>query len=570
MKVPRNLPAILVVVLLVACLAAWMETRDRGGAVTLRKPAISQASPVDDRMLRTARQMAAMADTADEQDAARQALHLADHALDQAFATALREAQSEPQPANGELRELSAQIDKLKSSIADDQERIAKLTKDAATSDAAAEQLELATARVSLEKDELDDAVQDRARQGGDRSAIIERALEQHENEQKAAAPLPKLVDPAAARTMAEQTALWLALSSRKSKLNEAREQAADQATSLMAQHNSLERNSASKGGEDGDTKAQVAHLRRLSGQRKTLAELDKRVQDCQQLATVYKNWGDIVGRRQEAVLHDLLGWLGIIFGILLAVVVADRVVRHAFHQTDRKRLHQMRTMATVGVRLVAAAAILLIVFGPPTQLSTIIGLATAGLTLVMKDFIVSFFGWFTLMGKNGIRVGDWVEVEGVSGEVIDIGILKTVLLERGNAAADGHPTGRHVTFSNSFAMEQKYFNFSTSNQWLWDKLTVTLPMDADPYRTVQQIRAIVEKETEADAEGAKRDWDRVAAKYGGSTFSARPAVDLRPSALGLDVEVKYITRAPERNGRKNRLLHEIVELLHKGEDAVK
>src|SRR3954464_13845885 len=125
--------------------------------------------------------------------------------------------------------------------------------------------------------------------------------------------------------------------------------------------------------------------------------------------------------------------------------------------------------MATLAVQLAAAGLILLLIFGPPTQLSTIIGLATAGLTVVLKDFIVAFFGWFTLMGKNGIRVGDWVEINGVSGEVIEIGLLKTVLLELGNWTESGHPTGRKVAFSNSFAMDRHYFNFSTSGQWLWD-----------------------------------------------------------------------------------------------------
>ena len=119
--------------------------------------------------------------------------------------------------------------------------------------------------------------------------------------------------------------------------------------------------------------------------------------------------------------------------------------------------------------------------FGTPNQLSTIIGLATAGLTVVLKDFIVAFFGWFTLMGKNGIRVGDWVEINGVSGEVIEIGVLKTVLLELGNWTDTGHPTGRQVAFSNSFAMEGHYFNFSTAGQWLWDELEVTLPAGGDP-----------------------------------------------------------------------------------------
>jgi len=570
MRWSKNLPAILASILLVVCLLAWFETANTGGTVIARKPANAQAV-VNDFLLRTARAMSAMADTAEEQDDAREALHLADHALDQAFATALRQAQEEPPPAGGDLQKLNAQIDRLKAAIAADESRVAQLTKEAATNEDAAEQLQLANAQQTLEKDELDDAVQDRAREGGDRSVTVERALQQHENDQKAAPPLPKTADLSSVSTAAELVRIWFALSSRQRLLQQARQQALDQAATVAAQHNALEAKSGDSGAPAGETTVlHVARLHRLSSQRKTLAEFDKRVQDCQQLANVYGNWSAVVAVHQRGVLHQLLGSLGIIFTIVLVVVGVDRAIRHAFHQADRKRLHQMRMLATVGTQLLAAAAILLIVFGPPTQLSTIIGLATAGLTLVMKDFIVAFFGWFTLMGKNGIRVGDWVEVEGVSGEVIEIGILKTVLLERGNASADGHPTGRHVTFSNSFAMEQHYFNFSTSNQWLWDQFAVTLPMGGDPYRTVQQIFDIVERETREDAAGATEDWQRVASKYGGSTFSAKPAVDLRPSGLGLDVVVRYITRAPERDAMKSRLFREIVDLLHKGEDVAK
>ncbi len=569
MRWSKNLPAILVSILLAVCLVAWLDTGGTGSVVNGKKAAKAQ-TVVDDRLLRTARDMAAMADTPEEQDDAREALHLADHALDQAFATALRQAQEEPPPANGDLQKLNAQIDKLKAAIANDEARVAQLTKDAATNEDAAEDLQLANAQRTLDKDELDDAEQDRARQGGDRSVTIERALQQHESDQKAAPPLPKLADISALDTVAEQVRVWFALSGRKRLLRQAQQQALDRAAAVASEHNKLEGQSADSAAPAETTALQVARLHRLSSQRKTLAEDDKRVQDCQQLANVYKSWIDIVESHQESVLHQFLGSLGIIFTIVLAVVAVDRGIRRAFHQADSKRLHQMRMLATVGAQLLAVAAILLIVFGPPTQLSTIIGLATAGLTLVMRDFIVAFFGWFTLMGKNGIRVGDWVEVEGVSGEVIEIGILKTVLLERGNESADGHPTGRHVTFSNSFAMEQHYFNFSTSNQWLWDQFAVTLPMGGDPYRTVQQIHDIVERETQADAEGATRDWERVASKYGGSTFSAKPAVDLRPSGLGLDVVVRYITKAPERDAMKSRLFHEIVDLLHKGETAVK
>jgi small-conductance mechanosensitive channel len=241
------------------------------------------------------------------------------------------------------------------------------------------------------------------------------------------------------------------------------------------------------------------------------------------------------------------------------------KAIHHAFgQQADRKRRHQLQVIGSIVVQVVGGLLILLAIVGPPTQVSTIIGLTTAGLTVVMKDFIVGFFGWFALMGKNGVRVGDWVEINGVSGEVIEIGMLKTVLLEMGNWTSTGHPTGRRVAVMNSYAIEGHYFNFSTAGQWLWDELQVTLPSTGDPYQTSQEIRQTVDRETAADAAEAEQEWERVTRQYGTRTFSAKPAVDLRPSAGGLTVIVRYITRAPQRYEVRSRLFTAIVELLHK------
>jgi len=136
------------------------------------------------------------------------------------------------------------------------------------------------------------------------------------------------------------------------------------------------------------------------------------------------------------------------------------------------------------------------------------------------------------------------------------------VLLELGNWTETGHPTGRRVAFSNSFAMEQHYFNFSTSGQWLWDELRLTLPSSGDPYQTAQQIREIVERETEADAIEVGKDGSRVTRQYGAREFSAGPAVKLRPGMNRLEVVGRYITHAPHRNVVKSKLFQEIVDLL--------
>lgn len=448
--------AVLVAILLVVCAVAAYVTRDAGSKSTPAKRE-EAASPVDQRPLQTAQQMDAVADTSEEQKLSHEALRLADHELDQGFASALREASHVPPPTSGPLKEIADRIAKFTSRIAADQEQIAKLSKP--------DDLELAKAQLALDQDELEDAQQDLARQGGDRHTTLERALQQHEAAQQQYAQTRKTATTPRTETLSEQFSVWRSLASRMRQLEDAHGYAADHASSLRQDHDKLESLAVSGAGTD------LGSLRRLADQRKSLSELDKRIQDSRQLAEVYARWLTVTEVRRSAMLHMILRGLAAILAILLAVMLIDRGIRRAFARVaDPRQVHQLRVMATIAVQLIAAGAILLIVFGPPTQVSTMLGLATAGLTIVLKDFIVAFIGWFALMGKNGIRIGDWVEIGGVSGEVIEIGLMKTVLLEMGNWTNAGHPTGRRVAIMNSFAIEGHYFNFSTAGQWLWMK----------------------------------------------------------------------------------------------------
>jgi hypothetical protein len=78
-----------------------------------------------------------------------------------------------------------------------------------------------------------------------------------------------------------------------------------------------------------------------------------------------------------------------------------------------------------------------------------------------------------------------------------------------------------------------------------------------------EEIRKAVEHETEEDSTQAALDWDNVTRQFGVRTFSAKPAVSLRPSINGLEVGVRYITRAPRRYAVKSNLFQVIVNLLH-------
>ena len=554
MRALKQLPVMALAALLIACLVFYYGTRDRSTPAAERNAATEQPL-VDTSLLRAAVNLTALAATPDEQAQAREAWRLADHELDLRFAAVVREAQAQAAVApQGPLRQLADQVAQLQARVNDDKKRVDGLAKDTTGA------LDQAQARLTLDQDELDDAQQDLARQSGGQRGRLQRLLQEHEASDKIADQAMRYGVLAPTGTLNDQIRAWFSLRGYANQLLTAQERATAESKSLLAQHDQLQ---AQRPGPAGETTS-AASLRQMAERQKTITDLDERADDTKQLATVYRAWAVLVAARQRAVLHQILGSLAYILAIMFGTMLLYRALCRGFSRSDRRRQHQLRVISRIVLQVVALLGILLIVFGPPTQVSTMIGLITAGVTVVMKDFIMAFFGWFTLMGRNGISVGDWVEIEGVSGEVIEIGILKTVLLELGNWTDTGHPTGRQASFSNSFAMAGHYFNFSTSGQWLWDELRLTLPPSADPYATAQQIREIVEHETQADAAEAQKDWDRARHQYTTREFSAAPAVNLRPGATGLEVVVRYITRAPRRIAVKSKLFQSIVDLLRK------
>src|SRR6266851_8415133 len=140
--------------------------------------------------------------------------------------------------------------------------------------------------------------------------------------------------------------------------------------------------------------------------------------------------------------------------------------------------------------------------------------------------------------------------------------MFHTVLLETGNWTDSGHPTGRRVTFTNSYAIEGHYFNFSTSGQWMWDELQVVLPARKDPYPIIDAIEKKVAEATTETAKQAEQEWQHAARSRDMSALTAAPAINLKPVVGGVEIAVRYITRANERYQLRAKLYHAAVDLL--------
>jgi small-conductance mechanosensitive channel len=298
---------------------------------------------------------------------------------------------------------------------------------------------------------------------------------------------------------------------------------------------------------------------------------LDDRLQTQQQLSAVYERWLAQVELQHSIVTHLLLQSLAMIAFLLLCAALLGALVRMMLDRSkiDKRSMHTLRTIAHLGIQFVTLVLILLVIFGTPSQAPTILGLATAGLTVVFQDFILAFFGWFVLMGKNGIRLGDWVEINGVAGEVIEIGLFRTSLLETGNWTEKGHPTGRRVTFLNKFAISGQFFNFSTTGQWMWDEISVNVPAGEDTFKMIDQIHDAVLRETEEGGHLAEQEWQRAMKQHDLMLFSATPSVEMRPAGSGIDILVRYVTRAGDRFEMRNRLYQTVIDLLHRADRSV-
>jgi small-conductance mechanosensitive channel len=584
--------------LVLGTVAAYYATRETGRPRAKNAASNAAQTPlVDERPLPTARALAALAITPEEQRLAEEAVRIADHEVDLAFADELRQAAEQRSDQDPKNRDLYLKMREAQTALADVQSRVVQLNAQISSAkpgekDALQDRKDLLDAEQALDEDEVEDAQQELIRAGGDQETAVQRQrdqheageheLEQHQSQNPTGASAAAPVDLSAS-TLVGQVRAWMWLRDKRAHIESARRLAEEMGNDLLAQHDALQRRVREQKPQKEETKQQAVQLRKgaaagtvskettatavnslkhFSDDQKLLSDFDKRIRDQKELQEIYGNWLDVTRNQQRAVLH---GMVRSVLWILLIVVLAyfgSLLVNRLFRQAapENKHLLTLRGVVRFSLQAVGVLVIAFVILGVPNQMPTILGLAGAGLTVALKDFIVGFFGWFVLMGKNGIRVGDWVEINGVVGEVIEIGLLRTVLLETGNWTDTGHPTGRKVAFVNSFAIEGHYFNFSTTGQWLWDELQVEVGQGANPYPLVEAIQRLVEEETRASAAQAEKEWQKSAGYR--KSLTAAPAIHLRPTAGGVEMQIRYITSANERYVTRSKLYEKIVGLL--------
>ncbi len=550
-------------------------------------------SAIDQTSLDTARRLTQMPTSADELPFAQEALRLGDREMDLAFAAAVREAQEHPAVLSAEAKQSQARLQNAEKSLEGDNARVAQLTSalakaTGANANSLADQLEQAKVQVELDQDEVDNAKQELSLAGGDAQGRIEQLMKEHEAASRVAdTTTVNTATPPDLSGLVHQYQQWSQLHDKNLQLWRAKQDAESSAVTFTTKRDALAPKIATKTPEDpgtvggegttpaaadsaGSTRGASTDLvnatKRRSAAVKALTNFEERIEDQKSLAGTYGKWREVVIARQRSAIHRGLSGAAVVVTILLIGIFFDSWLKRLLDRVrlDPRQADTLHAVISAGLQIIALGLVLLVIFGPPSQLGTILGLAGAGLTVALKDFIVSFFGWFVLMGRNGIRLGDWVEINGVTGEVVELGMFHTVLLETGNWTDSGHPTGRRVTFTNSFAIEGHYFNFSTSGQWLWDELTLVLASSQNPYPIVEAIQKTVLEATADSAGQAEKEWQHAAHSRNMRALSAAPAINVKPVSGGVEIAVRYITRANERYQLRSKLYQAAMSLISK------
>jgi small-conductance mechanosensitive channel len=319
-----------------------------------------------------------------------------------------------------------------------------------------------------------------------------------------------------------------------------------DKLKAMSAQGDSL---AAAADSADAGTLAQTrAQLDALTDQFKETSALLIPLGKVGVLLTQYRrnltNWHDIIGKQYQEALTKLGVRVAIVVALLAVIFVAAELIKRGVSRYvhDPRRRYQLLLLRRIGLWTLVVA---IIGFAFASELGSVVtfaGLITAGLAVAMQSVLVSIVGYFFLIGKYGIRVGDRVQIGDVTGEVIELGLVRLHLMELGSHGQSG-PTGRVVAFANSivFQVSSGLFKQIPGVNFAWHEMTLPLPAGGDYARIKQQlIDAVNVALTDSHEEILRQTQEIQRTTATDMTADSQPRVQLSYSGTGVEAHIRY------------------------------
>ena len=256
------------------------------------------------------------------------------------------------------------------------------------------------------------------------------------------------------------------------------------------------------------------------------------------------------------------LDYLGLAVKLLSSILVLAagyllrRLLRRAINGYIKEEAarYNLRKLSGYAVAALSLLFLFFIWIGRVGNLTVAIGLLGAGLALALQEVIGGFAGWLVIIIRRPFRVGDRIEMGDIQGDVIDIDILRTTVLEIGEwVGADQH-TGRVVTIPNSFVLKRPLYNFTKSISFVWDEITVPITYESNWRRAEELILTAAQEYSDDLEERARAELEMMSQSYLVHYDSVEPAVYMNFHDNWIELTLRYFVDARTRRQVKDRL----------------
>jgi len=262
--------------------------------------------------------------------------------------------------------------------------------------------------------------------------------------------------------------------------------------------------------------------------------------------------------RLSAAALWDFLLW------IVVALVVAGlvRLTRRwiARNVEDVNRRHLLSKRVGYGGALFLVLLGLSFFVGHFGQLATVVGLVGAGAAIALQDVGKSAAGWLYLTGHRELGPGTRIEVGGLVGEIIDVGVLKTTVLEVGNLVYGRQSSGRLASVPNSRLLDESVFFTPSDATCVWQELRFLLTFESDWRLGVERLEGIGRREWERWDQDAGESFRRMGRRYAFKYGALTPIVYVAVADSGIELTLRYLVPLRRRRGSADRVGRAMLE----------
>lgn len=268
--------------------------------------------------------------------------------------------------------------------------------------------------------------------------------------------------------------------------------------------------------------------------------------------------WEKVEGWITDPVLGKLVAS---IVAILLGVVVVRVVQRTATAYIEDKHARYRARKAIGFIGYLLGILILATVFSDRLgRLTVVFGVAGAGIAFALQEVIASIAGWGAISFGGFYKVGDRVQVGGIKGDVIDIGILRTTLMEVGQWVDGDLYNGRVVRVANSFIFKEPVVNYSGDFPFLWDEIKVPIRFESDLALTRATLERLAGEVSGAYESEASEIWKAIQKRFPLEDATTRPLVTLVFDHNWITFTVRYTVRYNRRRTAQDELSRRVLE----------